>query len=296
MVKRLKFCHNIVNRTECSGSLLFQGFVKYDEDLHNPEYKPAIGSLRDEPFLRDDNDTANEKSVVQIISDNYLVAIAYTYQIRFYKFTDTYGFRLLFEPYDLKHKVNTIAFYRQTQQEGFTLFIGIYFEEIKRIQLYSLLFNKDSLTYQKVITSNFSLKDNYVNALFFIGPHLTALSFENSLIGVSHAHNGQWLIQNLTEESNLLSISAYDKVECDFLLLATTTGSIFSLDMIKFPLRIKDSGLLINELYKDPNKKMITSISCYNKMNHSRKWFEIAYGTVDGTVRVLCPQIPGNRI
>lgn len=120
------------------------------------------------------------------------------------------------------------------------------------------------------------------------------MSFENGLIGVSHAHNGQWVIQNLTEESNLLSISAYDKVGCDFLLLATTTGSIFLIDMDKFPLRIKDGGLLINELFKDPNKKTITSISCYltTKNKHQfRKWFEIAYGTIDGTLRVLIPQI-----
>lgn len=290
-MKRLKFCHNLLNKTECSGSLLFQGIIKFDEDLNNPEYR-LLGDTRESSIHGNElkNDPlSNRNLVVQIVTDNYFVSVGYTYQIRFYKFTDTHGFRLLFEPYDLEHKIGKIAFYRQTQHDGFTLYIGVYFEELKRIQLWCLLFNKDSLTYQKTITSNFNLRESTVNALFFIGPHLVALSYENGLIGVSHAHNGQWLIQNLTEESfeesNLLSISAYDKVGCDFLLLATTTGSIYLIDMDKFPLRIKDGGLLINELYEDPNKKMITSISCYlttKSKLQPRKWFEIAYGTIEG--------------
>ena len=274
---------------------MFQGIIKFDEDLNNPEYR-LLGDTRDSNELRSDDlnsRSPTDNSVVQIVTDNYFIAIGYTYQIRFYKFTDTHGFRLLFNPYDLEHKVNTIAFYRQTQSDGFNLFIGIYFKEIRRIQLWCLQFNKDSLTYQKSITSNFSLRESEVNALFFIGPHLVALSFENGLIGVSHAHNGQWLIQNLTEESSQLSISAYDKVSVDFLLLATNNGTIYLIDMDKFPLRIKDGGLLINELYKDPNKKMITSLSCYltTKSKNQPRSFEIVYGTFDGTIRCLIPQI-----
>lgn len=279
LVKRLKFCSNLLNKTECSGSLLFQGIIRFDEDLNNPEYR-LLGDTRDSGELRPSRSPfafpPDQRPVVQIVTDNYFVAIGYTHQIRFYKFSDSHGFRLLFEPYDLEHEIDTVAFYRQTQSDGFTLFIGIYFKELKRIQLWCLLFNKDSLTYQKSITSNFSLRENEVNALFFIGPHLVALSYASGLIGVSHAHNGQWLIQNIiTESDSHVSISAYDKVGCDFLLLATNNGSIYLIDMEKFPLRIKDGGLLINELYKDPNKKMITALSCYlitKSKNQPRKW------------------------
>lgn len=282
LVRRLKFCHNLLNKTECSGSLLFQGIIRFDEDLNNPEYR-LLGDTRDSSELRGGNpvDSSNaaldKRQVVQIVTDNYFVSVGYPYQIRFYRFTDTHGFRLLFEPYDLEHEIDTIAFYRQTQSEGFTLFIGIYFKELRQIQLWCLLFNKESLTYQKSITSNFSLRESEVNALFFIGPHLVALSYASGLIGVSHAHNGQWLIQNLAaEESNShISISAYDKVGSDFLLLATNNGSLYLIDMNKFPLRIKDGGLLINELYKDPGKKMITALSCYlitKSKNQPRKW------------------------
>ena len=312
LIRRLKFCHNLLNKTECSGSLLFQGIIKFDEEIDNPEYR-LLGDTRDSTELRSNpspgTSSPNKRLVVQIVTDNYIVSVGYTYQIRFYKFSDSHGFRLLFEPYDLEHEIDTVAFYRQTQADGFTLFIGIYFKELKRIQLWCLLFNKDSLTYQKSITSNFSLRESEVNALFFIGPHLVALSYASGLIGVSHAHNGQWLIQNLTEESDShISISAYDKVGCDFLLLATNNGSIYLIDMNKFPLRIKvdeeriflrtiasartealtnfsfhqDGGLLINLLYKDPNKKMITALSCYlitKSKNQPRKW----YGAVTKT-------------
>lgn len=180
MVKRLKFCYNLLNKTECcSGSLLFQGLIRFndDDDLANPEYRLFGATTRETKNLNDihQTDTSNQNVVVQIVTDNNFVCIGYTYQLRFYRFTDTHGFRLLFEPYDLEYKIDTIAFYRQTQSDGFlsfTLYIGIYFEELKRIQLWCLVFNKDSLTYQKTITSNFSLRESIVNSLFFIGPHL----------------------------------------------------------------------------------------------------------------------------
>lgn len=38
---------------------------------------------------------------------------------------------------------------------------------------------------------------------------------------------------------------------------------MFSLDMQKFPLRMKDNDLLVTELYRDPSNDPITAISVY---------------------------------
>lgn len=46
-------------------------------------------------------------------------------------------------------------------------------------------------------------------------------------------------------------------------MLGCTNGSIYYIDMQKFPLRMKDNDLLITELYRDPNADVITAISVY---------------------------------
>lgn len=71
------------------------------------------------------------------------------------------------------------------------------------------------------------------------------------------------------------------KAGCNFLLLGSRLGSIYLIDMQKFPLRIADGGLLINELYEDPEAEEITAISCYltRTPKTNGNWVEIAYGT-----------------
>ncbi|VDK42203.1 unnamed protein product [Anisakis simplex] len=120
-----------------------------------------------------------------------------------------------------------------------------------------------------------------VDKLFFIGSQLVALS-KLGKVGIWHSMTHNWQVQDV------LSISCYDTAG-SFLLLGCTNGSIYYIDMQKFPLRMKDNDLLITELYRDPNGDLITAISVYltPKTNICGNWIEIAYGTSSGIVRVI---------
>lgn len=94
-----------------------------------------------------------------------------------------------------------------------------------------------------------------VEYLFFIGSQLVALS-SSGKIGVWHAMTQHWQIQDL------VPILSFDTAG-SFLLLGCNNGSIYYIDMQKFPLRMKDNDLLVTELYKDPSNDHITAISVY---------------------------------
>ncbi|KAK6108770.1 BTB/POZ domain family protein [Brugia pahangi] len=120
-----------------------------------------------------------------------------------------------------------------------------------------------------------------VDKLFFIGSQLVALS-KIGKVGIWHSMTHNWQVQDV------VAISCYDTAG-SFLLLGCTNGSIYYIDMQKFPLRMKDNDLLITELYRDPNADVITAISVYltPKTNLRGNWIEIAYGTSSGSVRVI---------
>ncbi|KAK0181906.1 hypothetical protein PV327_000090 [Microctonus hyperodae] len=110
---------------------------------------------------------------------------------------------------------------------------------------------------------------------------LVALS-PTGKIGVWHAMSQHWQIQDV------VSISSFDTAG-SFLLLGCNNGSIYYIDMQKFPLRMKDNDLLVTELYRDPNVDPITAISVYltPKTSLCGNWIEIAYGTKSGIVRII---------
>ncbi|XP_062595275.1 BTB/POZ domain-containing protein KCTD3-like [Saccostrea cucullata] len=120
-----------------------------------------------------------------------------------------------------------------------------------------------------------------VDSLFFIGSQLVALS-QTGKVGVWHAMTQHWQIQDV------VPVSSYDTAG-SFLLLGCENGSIYYIDMQKFPLRMKDNDLLVTELYKDPSEDMVTALSVYltPKTSISGNWIEIAYGTSSGIVRVI---------
>lgn len=120
-----------------------------------------------------------------------------------------------------------------------------------------------------------------VDSLFFIGSQLVALS-QTGKVGVWHAMTQHWQIQDV------VPVTSYDTAG-SFLLLGCRNGSIYYIDMQKFPLRMKDNDLLVTELYKDPDNDMVTALSVYltPKTSLSGNWIEIAYGTSSGTVRVI---------
>lgn len=69
--------------------------------------------------------------------------------------------------------------------------------------------------------------------------------------------------------SDVVPISCYDTAG-SALLLGCVNGTIYYIDMQKFPLRMKDNDLLITELYKDPNSEGITAVSIYLTPKNSR--------------------------
>ncbi|XP_025263843.1 BTB/POZ domain-containing protein KCTD3 isoform X4 [Camponotus floridanus] len=134
-------------------------------------------------------------------------------------------------------------------------------------------------------TFNLNVRVEY---LFFIGSQLVALS-PTGKIGVWHAMTHHWQIQDV------VPILSFDTAG-SFLLLGCNNGSIYYIDMQKFPLRMKDNDLLVTELYRDPTYDPITAISVYltpkttserGKGGLCGNWIEIAYGTKSGSVRVI---------
>ncbi|KAK7506943.1 hypothetical protein BaRGS_00001794, partial [Batillaria attramentaria] len=124
-----------------------------------------------------------------------------------------------------------------------------------------------------------------VDSLFFIGSQLVALSHTGK-VGVWHSMTQHWQIQDV------VPVTSYDTAG-SFLLLGCSNGSIYYIDMQKFPLRMKDNDLLVTELYRDPANDMVTALSVYltpktmSSTGLSGNWIEIAYGTSSGTVRVI---------
>lgn len=120
-----------------------------------------------------------------------------------------------------------------------------------------------------------------VDDLFFIGNQLVATSHTGK-VGVWNAVTQHWQVQDV------VPISSCDTAG-SFLLLGCNNGSIYYIDMQKFPLRMKDNDLLVTELYHDPSNDAITALSVYltPKTSVSGNWIEIAYGTSSGAVRVI---------
>ncbi|XP_053124602.1 SH3KBP1-binding protein 1 isoform X2 [Hemicordylus capensis] len=120
-----------------------------------------------------------------------------------------------------------------------------------------------------------------VEGLFFVGNQLIATSHTGK-IGVWNAVTKHWQTQDVAP------ISSYDAAG-SFLLLGCSNGSIYYVDVQKFPLRMKDNDLLVTELYRDPSEDAITALSVYltPKSSSCGNWIEIAYGTSSGMVRVI---------
>ncbi|XP_069631505.1 LOW QUALITY PROTEIN: SH3KBP1-binding protein 1 [Haliaeetus albicilla] len=118
-------------------------------------------------------------------------------------------------------------------------------------------------------------------ALFFVGNQLIATSHTGK-ISVWNAVTKHWQIQDI------VPINSYDAAGT-FLLLGCNSGSIYYVDVQKFPLRMKDNDLLATELYCDPTEDSVTALSMYltPKTSDSGNWIEIAYGTSSGVVRVI---------
>ncbi|XP_055697774.1 BTB/POZ domain-containing protein KCTD3 [Phlebotomus papatasi] len=217
---------------------------------------------------------------VQIIKAHLnWISVAYAHFVTCYRLKDSSGWQLVFtSPYiesaieriAINAKVNITTSGEQTQSKMVAISYG------SQIRLWGI--SEDGA---KTEVGTFNLKVR-VEYLFFIGSQLVALS-SSGKIGVWHAMTQHWQIQDL------VPILSFDTAG-SFLLLGCNNGSIYYIDMQKFPLRMKDNDLLVTELYKDPANDHITAISVYltpKTTSLCGNWIEIAYGTKSGSVRVI---------
>ncbi|XP_066279834.1 BTB/POZ domain-containing protein KCTD3-like isoform X1 [Branchiostoma lanceolatum] len=216
------------------------------------------------------------KKVRIIVGHHSWIAVAYAHFVCCYRVKESTGWQLVFNSEYLEQSVERVALnskcpggYSDNKDRMIAVSSG------SDIRLWSF---QDEGPKNERGVFNLSVQ---VDDLFFIGSQLVAISHTGK-IGVWHAMTHNWQIQDVEP------ISCYDTAGT-FLLLGCNNGSIYYIDMQKFPLRMKDNDLLVTELYHDPNDDMITALSVYltPKISVSGNWIEIAYGTSSGKVRVI---------
>ncbi|KAL1377229.1 hypothetical protein pipiens_004214 [Culex pipiens pipiens] len=215
---------------------------------------------------------------VQIIKAHHnWISVAYAHFVTCYRLKDYCGWQQIFVSPYVEAPIERIAINAKMTSAGeqsHSKMVAISYGS--QIRLWGI---SEDGSKSEVGIFNLNVRVEY---LFFIGSQLVALS-SSGKIGVWHAMTQHWQIQDL------VPILAFDTAG-SFLLLGCNNGSIYYIDMQKFPLRMKDNDLLVTELYKDPSNDSITAISVYltpKTTSLSGNWIEIAYGTKSGSVRVI---------
>nr|XP_031848739.1 SH3KBP1-binding protein 1 isoform X1 [Nomia melanderi] len=213
---------------------------------------------------------------VQIIKAHHnWIVIAYAHFITCYQLKDSSGWQHAFTSPHIESVIERVAI---TSKLNTSLDVNmVAFSYGNQVTLWSVSANRININ---IGTFNLNVRIEY---LFFIASQLVALSSTDK-IGVWHAMTHHWQIQDV------VPILSFDTAG-SFLLLGCNNGSIYYIDMEKFPLRMKDNDLLVTELYRDPNYDPITAISVYLTPKTSQalcgNWIEIAYGTKSGSVKVI---------
>uniref|UniRef100_A0A1B6E3M3 BTB/POZ domain-containing protein KCTD3 n=1 Tax=Clastoptera arizonana TaxID=38151 RepID=A0A1B6E3M3_9HEMI len=217
---------------------------------------------------------------VQIIkAHHHWIVVAYAHFIACYRLKDSTGWQHVFTSPHIESCIERVAVNAKigasqgSGSEAASKMVAISYAS--HIRLWGI---SEHGARTNIGTFNLNVRVEY---LFFIGSQLVALS-PIGKIGVWHAMTQHWQIQDV------VAISSFDTAG-SFLLLGCNNGSIYYIDMQKFPLRMKDNDLLVTELYRDPSHDPITAISVYltPKTSVCGNWIEIAYGTSSGTVRVI---------
>lgn len=215
---------------------------------------------------------------VQIVKAHHnWIVVAYAHFVACYRLKDSSGWQHAFTSPHIESCIERIAINAKMGQAGgsesSSKMVAISYGS--QVRLWGI---SEEGTRTNIGIFNLHVRVEY---LFFIGSQLVALS-PTGKIGVWHAMTQHWQIQDV------VPISSFDTAG-SFLLLGCNNGSIYYIDMQKFPLRMKDNDLLVTELYRDPSNDPITAISVYltPKTSLCGNWIEIAYGTSSGTVRVI---------
>ncbi|XP_076284196.1 BTB/POZ domain-containing protein KCTD3 [Lasioglossum baleicum] len=211
---------------------------------------------------------------VQIIKAHHnWIVIAYAHFISCYWLKDSSGWQHAFTSPHIESVIERVAI---TSKLNTSVAVNmVAFSYGNQVTLWSVSAKRINVN---IGTFNLNVR---IEHLFFIGRQLVALSSTDK-IGVWHDMTHHWQIQDV------VPILSFDTAG-SFLLLGCNNGSIYHIDMEKFPLRMKDNDLLVTELYRDPNYDPITAISLYltPKTSLCGNWIEIAYGTKSGSVRVI---------
>ncbi|XP_072023843.1 BTB/POZ domain-containing protein KCTD3-like isoform X2 [Amphiura filiformis] len=309
LVKKLALCEDL-ERSSC-GTVLFQGYLAPPAFPARPDrpaadHRYSISSeaeLRPKPMSRGPSLNNKEQRPVSAVEPRHLksdldipldmypdprkvliatghhnwIALAYAHFICCYRIKESTGWQLVFTSPYLERTVERLALNSRVvmvnQPDNKEKMIAISYGS--QIRLWSCHDEKSS----EVGTFDLGVR---VDSLFFIGSQLVATSHTGK-VGVWHAVTQHWWTQDVQP------IASFDTAG-SFLLLGCTNGSIYYIDMQKFPLRMKDNDLLVTELYHDPANDSVTALSVYltPKTTNiwpaglSGNWIEIAYGTSSG--------------
>ncbi|GMT10437.1 hypothetical protein PFISCL1PPCAC_1734, partial [Pristionchus fissidentatus] len=214
------------------------------------------------------------------------LAVAYPNYVCVYRMKESVGWQQVYMSGRLQLPVTHIALNTKFGPQNNENMLAISFSDLS-IDLWNLTEvvnrerNEDGELKTATRAGRFTL-DVSIDKLFFIGSQLVALS-NFGKVGIWHSMTQNWQVQDVGS-----TIACYDTAGSS-LILGCTNGSVYYVDMQKFPLRMKDNDLLVTELYKDPNGDVITAISVYltPKTTICGNWIEIAYGTSSGAVRVI---------
>uniref|UniRef100_A0A673ZEG7 BTB/POZ domain-containing protein KCTD3 n=1 Tax=Salmo trutta TaxID=8032 RepID=A0A673ZEG7_SALTR len=280
LVRRLLLCEEI-ERSSC-GSVLFHGYLPPPGIVFPQLLLPGIlssgtGELQDvKCFVMCPGAVVDPRKVLIVAGHHNWIVVAYAHFVICYRIKESSGWQQVFSSPYLDWSIERIAL--NAKVVG-----GPHGDKDKMVAAAS---NSNIILWsiQDGGSGNeigvFSLGVS-VDHLFFIGNQLVATSHTGK-VGVWNAVTQHWQVQDV------VPITSCDTAG-SFLLLGCNNGSIYYIDMQKFPLRMKDNDLLVTELYHDPSNDAITALSVYltPKTSVSGNWIEIAYGTSSGAVRVI---------
>lgn len=214
--------------------------------------------------------------VVDIQGCHNLVAVAHEHNIVCWGFTDSGGWELVAESPTFDEAIQRLAVNVKLGSRGENVVAACLGTQIKlwefggRSSEGSVDESGDMPTFDMGVMAD---------SLFFTGNQLVATSQSGKIV-VRNSMTKLWQTQEVKP------ISSRDRAG-SLLLLGCIDGSIYSVDLEKFPLRMKDNDLLVNHLYADPSEDAITALSVYVAPSAADQCLEIAYGTESGSVRVI---------
>ncbi|KAJ8291183.1 hypothetical protein GJAV_G00022360 [Gymnothorax javanicus] len=284
LVRRLLLCEEL-ERSSC-GSVLFHGYLPPpaiparkegtapSTAAPGPEERPAPSGQRED--LQRLGSPVDPRKVLIVAGHHNWIVAAYAHFVICYRIKESSGWQQVFSSPYLDWTVERVAL--NAKVVG-----GPHGDKDKMVAVASessiILWSiQDGGSGNEIGVFSLGVP---VDSLFFIGSQLVATSHTGK-VGVWNAVTQHWQVQDV------VPITSCDTAG-SFLLLGCSNGSIYYIDMQKFPLRMKDNDLLVTELYHDPSNDAITALSVYltPKTSVSGNWIEIAYGTSSGAVRVI---------